>query len=169
MIRKHMARSRIGMANSDTCGLCQTISSILKPVFCQIRRIYCAYKSLRCLDLKIWRFSCWWQMTDKTDCFTPCACARGKRGLQYSLVLRTLVSSFLNVACCKPRQGLLSHTSGLLPAFQWCTLWNVQHEVGRSLGVKLGRTWFYMYSVHMTIEVMTTNCCWVIVKRSHVH
>ena len=25
----------------------------------------------------MWRFLCWWQTTDKTDCFTPCACVRG--------------------------------------------------------------------------------------------
>ena len=38
------------------------------------------YNFLRCLHLEIWRFSCWQRrrQTDvQTDCFTPCACARG--------------------------------------------------------------------------------------------
>ena len=35
-----------------------------------------SYSMHRCLELEIWRFS-WRQQTDKTDCFTPWACARG--------------------------------------------------------------------------------------------
>jgi hypothetical protein len=44
-----------------------------------LRPLRCAYKSLRCLDLEIWRFLCP-QTTDDghTDCFTPChACTCG--------------------------------------------------------------------------------------------
>ena len=39
---------------------------------------YCAYELLRCLDVQIWQFLCERRpMTDKTDYFTPCTCARG--------------------------------------------------------------------------------------------
>ena len=37
---------------------------VSKPVFRRFQRIHCAYESLRCLDLEIWRFSCWLQTTD---------------------------------------------------------------------------------------------------------
>ena len=40
------------------CSPCQTIQSILKPVFCQIGQICCIYNSLRCLGLEIWRYLC---------------------------------------------------------------------------------------------------------------
>ena len=42
----------------DACGPCQTIRSIMKPVFRRYQRIYCTYESLRCLDLQIRRFLC---------------------------------------------------------------------------------------------------------------
>ena len=42
----------------DACGPCQTIRSIMKPVFRLYQRIYCTYESLRCLDLQIRRFLC---------------------------------------------------------------------------------------------------------------
>ena len=41
------------------CRPCQPIRSIMKPVFQRFQLIYCAYESLRCLDLQIWRFLCW--------------------------------------------------------------------------------------------------------------
>ena len=74
----------IGMANKnsicDTRGTCQTIWSIVKPVFSQFRQFRCTYESLRWLDVLI----CWflWRLQtarrpDKTDRFTPCACAHG--------------------------------------------------------------------------------------------
>ena len=34
------------------------IVATMKPVFLQIQLIHCAYESLRCLYLKIWRFLC---------------------------------------------------------------------------------------------------------------
>ena len=43
----------------DVCRPCQPIWSIMNPVFQRFRLICCAYKSLRCLDLQIWRFLCW--------------------------------------------------------------------------------------------------------------
>ena len=48
----------------DAHGLRQTIRGIMKPVIRRFQRILCAYESLRCLDLQIWRFSCW-QTTDR--------------------------------------------------------------------------------------------------------
>ena len=61
-------------------GGCQGNRSILKPVFRRFRPIHCAYVSLRCLHLEIWRFLCRQTTTaDKTDCFTPCACVRGNK------------------------------------------------------------------------------------------
>ncbi len=48
----------------DTHGSCPSIWSILKPIFCQVRLIRCAYESLRCLDIEIWWFLCGWQTTD---------------------------------------------------------------------------------------------------------
>ena len=75
----------IGMANKtlycDTRGPCQSIQSIVKPVYRRFRQIRRTYESLRCLDVMIWWFS--WrqqtdrQQTDKTKCFTPCTCVRG--------------------------------------------------------------------------------------------
>ena len=59
----------------DTCGPCPTIRSIVKPVFHQFRQVHCAFELLRYLYLAIGQFL--WQQTDKTDCFTPCACAWG--------------------------------------------------------------------------------------------
>ena len=59
-------------------------SKRMKPVFQWYRRICCTYESIRHLDLQIWQFSCLRQTTDKTNYFTPCACARGKYVLQYS-------------------------------------------------------------------------------------
>ena len=51
-----------GQLKCTTCDaynkLCHSILSILKPVFCQIQHICCAYNSLWCLDLHIWRFLC---------------------------------------------------------------------------------------------------------------
>ena len=49
----------------------------------------------RCLELEIWWFS-WWQRTDKTNCFTPCVCARGNYSqciAHYSYVLGVKVWS----------------------------------------------------------------------------
>lgn len=45
----------------DTCGLYQTIGSILKPVFHWFQQIHCVYGSVWCLDLDIWQFSWQWQ------------------------------------------------------------------------------------------------------------
>ena len=42
-----------------------------------------SYSTYRCLELEIWRFL-WWQKTDKTDCFTPCACAQGNRYVYFT-------------------------------------------------------------------------------------
>ena len=60
----------------DARGACQRNRSILKPVFHQFRPIHCAYMSLRCLHVKIWRFSCWQQQTYKPITL-PLAHARG--------------------------------------------------------------------------------------------
>ena len=66
----------------DTCRPYHSILSTLKPVSCQLRQIHCTYQSLRCLDLKIWRF---FMDNDNdndnennntTDYFTPCACTQ---------------------------------------------------------------------------------------------
>jgi hypothetical protein len=84
MSRKHMVgrvdrRGQWKRSICDARGPCQMIWSIMKSVFRRLWRICCTYESLRCLDVQIWRFLCWqtdWQ-TDRTDYFTPCACARG--------------------------------------------------------------------------------------------
>ena len=44
----------------------------MKPVFRRYQWICYTYKSFRRLDLQIWMLT-----TDKTNCFTPCACTRG--------------------------------------------------------------------------------------------
>ena len=56
----------------DTRRPYQMIWSRLKPVFCWFGWICCAYDSLRCLDLEIWQFSYWRQMTTTTTDFIPC-------------------------------------------------------------------------------------------------
>ena len=58
----------IGVANRNSLfvtlvGCAKRNRSILKPVFCQFRQVHCAYELLRCLDLKMWRFSCRQQTT----------------------------------------------------------------------------------------------------------
>ena len=69
---------------------CSAIRSTQRPVFRRYLPICGRYSTHRCLKLEIWRFS-WRQQqrqTDKTDCFTPCACARGnkeKGRVSYSL------------------------------------------------------------------------------------
>ena len=54
----------------------ETSFSLISPIW-----IRGSYSTHRCLELEIWRFSWWrqWQTTDKTDCFTPCACAQGNK------------------------------------------------------------------------------------------
>ena len=42
----------------DARGPYPSIWRTLKPVFCRIRLIRCAYESHRCLHLEIWRFLC---------------------------------------------------------------------------------------------------------------
>ena len=62
--------SRHGQWKCTICvahGPCQRNRSIMKPVLRQFQGIHCAYKSLRCLDLKMWRFSCWRQTTTDDD------------------------------------------------------------------------------------------------------
>ena len=82
MSRQHIhGLQSIGMANKkyriyDTRGPCQSIQSIVKPVYCRFRQIRRTYKSLRCLDVAIWRFS-WQQTTDRQNrLLYPCACTR---------------------------------------------------------------------------------------------
>ena len=41
---------------SDTGMLCHPIENIVRPVFCQIQEISCAYESFKCLDVQIWQF-----------------------------------------------------------------------------------------------------------------
>ena len=65
----------------DACRPCHSILNILKPVYCQLWQIHCTYKSLRCLDLKIWRFfvdddNNDDNNNDTTDYFTPRTCNR---------------------------------------------------------------------------------------------
>ena len=55
----------------DVRGPWQTIQSTFKPVYCWFWLIGYAYELLRCLDLKIWRFSWWQQMDRQTDYFIP--------------------------------------------------------------------------------------------------
>ena len=49
--RTMVRMSRKNMHNAQ----CSAVG-IVKPVFRQIRQIYCTYNSLRCLDLQIWRY-----------------------------------------------------------------------------------------------------------------
>ena len=62
--------------------LFSAIQSVWKPFFHQYLPIGCAYSKHRCLELEIWRFLYQRRqlitMIDRqTNCFTPCACARG--------------------------------------------------------------------------------------------
>ena len=63
----------------STSEPCSAIRSVQKSLFRWYLPIYGSYSMHRCLELEIWWFS--WrqrrQTTDKTDCFTPCTCARG--------------------------------------------------------------------------------------------
>ena len=70
MSRKHMAYSRlVGMVNRQGEQMhylwrsWARNRSILKPVFRRLWRIRFAYESLRCLNLEIWRFLWWRQLT----------------------------------------------------------------------------------------------------------
>ena len=56
---------RRGQQNTiwDACEPYEMIQSIMKQVFQRFRLIRCAYESLRCLDLEMWRFLC--RQTDK--------------------------------------------------------------------------------------------------------
>ena len=63
----------------DARGPCQMIRSTMKAVFHQHRQFV---ELMSCLDVWIWLSGNFCdnddkQQTDKTDCSTPCACARG--------------------------------------------------------------------------------------------
>ena len=64
----------------DAYRPCHSILRILKPFIRQLRQICCIFESLRCLNLKIWRFLVDDDNNDTTDYFTPCACARDNNG-----------------------------------------------------------------------------------------
>ena len=59
---------------SSTSEPCSVIRSAQKPVFHQYLPIRGSYSMRRCLELEIYDDD---KQTDKTDCFTPCAWARG--------------------------------------------------------------------------------------------
>ena len=77
----------------DACRPCHLIRSTVRPVFYQIRQIFRAYKSLRCLDVEIWRFFV--DNNNRTDYFTPMH-ARG--------VIKVIMCWFLHM------EGPISHT-----------------------------------------------------------
>ena len=64
----------------EACRPCHSILSILRLVFHRLRQLCCTFKSLKCLNPKMWRFVVDDDDNndnDTTDYFTPCACARG--------------------------------------------------------------------------------------------
>ena len=56
---------------------CPAIWNVQKPKFQRYLPIRCAYSTHRCLELEIWRFPTTTTTDGQTDCFTPCAYARG--------------------------------------------------------------------------------------------
>jgi hypothetical protein len=89
------AVDRRGQQNPSVCdarGPYQTIRSIMKQVFWWIR---CAYVSIRCLNLEIWRFCVWVHDGYSTPC---CACARGVERISLSLHVHTYVHA---LACAR--------------------------------------------------------------------
>ena len=61
--------SQLKQTICDACRPCHSILSILKPVYHQLQHIRCTYESLRCLDLKIWRYL-WMTTTTATTTTT---------------------------------------------------------------------------------------------------
>ena len=64
--------TKIHYLNCDPCRPYHLIWTTVRPVFCQIRHSWCAYKLLRCLNVQIRKFFVD-NGNDRTDYFTPCA------------------------------------------------------------------------------------------------
>ena len=113
MSRKHMAYSAIGAVDRhsrqawptkhticDVYGACQTISNILKPVFLpNLTDSLC----LRVPWIPRSQFSCRrWQTTttDKTICFTACACTWGNKKSVYNMEYIEGWTKFYSHYCC---------------------------------------------------------------------
>ena len=63
---------------------CSAVRSVQKPLFRRYLPVRGSHSTHRCLEFEIWWFSWRQRQTDKTDCFTPCACAWGNKVHAYN-------------------------------------------------------------------------------------
>jgi hypothetical protein len=86
----------------DTRGPCQTIRSTIKRVFLQFWQICMLCLRIaqmpRSPDLAI--FVVTDRQSDRTDCFTPCACARGNNIIQIHRHTRITTCAYKNTIWC---------------------------------------------------------------------
>ena len=107
-----------------TCGPCQMIWSILRPVFSPILTDLLVYKSLmRCLDCPNWRFSCRWGQQTYKPIALPLVHAR----VVIILLYHKKMPSYCWVIF-SPRPQLGPFTWGLMLIPSSLELWHPAHQ-----------------------------------------